>query len=100
MDRYKVIIYPAAKRDWEDIIDYLNNLSAEVAFRYYDMMVEKIAGLAQMPERFPCVRNNPLKAKGYRCMPVDNYLVFYVVKETTVQIRRIIYGKRNYEWLL
>jgi len=26
--------------------------------------------------------------------------VFYVVKGDTVQIRRILYGKRNYEWLL
>jgi len=30
----------------------------------------------------------------------ESYIVFFVIKSDTVQIRRIIYGKRNYEWLL
>jgi addiction module toxin, RelE/StbE family len=100
MDIYKVKIYPAAKRDLKELIIYLNTLSADAALRYYDLLVEKITSVAQMPERCPYVRNNPLKAKGYRCLVVENYLVFYVVKGDTVQIRRILYGKRNYEWLL
>ena len=100
MDGYKVKIYPAAKRDFIDIINYLNTLSADAALRYYDLLAEKIASLAQMPERCPYVRNIPLKAKGYRCLVVESYLVFYVVKGDTVQVRRIVYGKRNYEWLL
>jgi addiction module RelE/StbE family toxin len=100
MDIYKVKIYPAAKRDLKDLINYLNTLSADAALRYYDLIVEKIGSLSQMPERCPYVRNNPLKVKGYRCLVVESYLVFYVVKGDTVQIRRILYGKRNYEWLL
>ena len=100
MDGYKVKIYPAAKRDFMDVVNYLNTLSADAALRYYDLLIEKIGSLSQMPERCPYVRNNPLKAKGYRCLAVESYLVFYVVKEDTVQIRRILYGKRNYEWLL
>jgi len=100
MDSYKVKIYPAAKRDFMDVVNYLNTLSAEAALRYYDLLVQKIGSLSQMPERCPYVRNNPLKAKGYRCLVVESYLVFYVVKGDTVQIRRILYGKRNYEWLL
>lgn len=100
MDSYKVKIYPAAKRDLKDLISYLNTLSADAALRYYDLIVEEIGSLSQMPERCPYVRNNPLKAKGYRCLVVGSYLVFYVVKGDTVQIRRILYGKRNYEWLL
>jgi len=100
MDGYRVKIFPAAKRDLIDIINYLNTLSADAALRYYDLLTEKIGSLAQMPERCPYLRNNPLKAKGYRCLVVENYLVFYVVKGDTVQIRRILYGQRNYEWLL
>jgi len=100
MDSYKVKIYPAAKRDFMDVVNYFNTLSAEAALRYYDLLVEKIGSLSLMPERCPYVRNNPLKAKGYRCLVVESYLVFYVVKGDTVQIRRILYGKRNYEWLL
>jgi len=100
MDGYKVIIFPAAKRDFMDIINYLNTLSADAALRYFDLLSDKIGSLAQMPERCPHLRNNPLKAKGYRCLVVESYLVLYVMKGGTVQIRRILYGKRNYEWLL
>lgn len=100
MEGYKVKIYPAAKHDFIDIINYLNTLSADAALRYYDLLTQKIGSLSEMPERCPYVRNIPLKAKGYRCLVVESYLVFYVVKCDTVQIRRILYGKRNYEWLL
>lgn len=100
MDAYNVKIFPSAKRDLVDTIDYLNTLSADAALRYYDLLAEKIGSLAHMPERCPHLRNTALKAKGYRCLVVENYLVFYVVKGDTVQIRRILYGQRNYEWLL
>lgn len=60
----------------------------------------KIGSLVEMPERCPFVRDVVLKAKGYRYLIVENYLVFFVTKDDTVQVRRIIYGKRNYEWLL
>ena len=41
-----------------------------------------------------------LSAHGYRVLVVEKYLVFYKVVNDTVQIHRIIYGKRNYKALL
>lgn len=100
MGKYKIRIYSDAKRDLKDIISYLNTLSPQAAIKYYDLIVEKISDLAEVPERCSFVRDVALKAKGYRYLIVENYLVFFVVKADTVQIRRIIYDKRNYEWLL
>ncbi|MHB8124724.1 MAG: type II toxin-antitoxin system RelE/ParE family toxin [Desulfitobacteriaceae bacterium] len=100
MGKYKIRIYSYAKMDLKDIVSYLNTLSSQAALRYYDLIVEKIGSLAEMPERCPFVRDVVLKAKGYRYLIVENYLVFFVIKADTVQIRRIIYNKRNYEWLL
>lgn len=100
MDTYNIKIYPTAKRDLEEIISYLNTLSSKAALRYYDLIIKEIGSLSQMPARCPYIRNTTLKAKGYRILVVENYLVFFVGKEDTVQIRRILYGKRNYEWLL
>ena len=51
MDVYKVKIYPAAKRDLQQIVDYLNTLSAQAALRYYDLLVEQISSLSHMPFR-------------------------------------------------
>ena len=99
MGKYKVKIYPAAQMDLNDIVSYLNTLSPQAAIRYYDLLVEKIGSLVEMPERCPFVRNIALKAKGYRYLIVENYLVFFVVKGDMVQIRRILYNKRQYKGL-
>lgn len=100
MGKYNINIYSHAKTDLKEIISYLNTLSPQAAIRYYDLIVEKIGSLCEMPERCPFVRDVALKAKGYRYLIAENYIVFFVIKPDTVQIRRIIYGKRNYEWLL
>ena len=100
MEQYKVIIYPAAKQDLLEVIDYLNTLSPETALRYYDLLTKEIAGLSQMPGRCPMPRDPALAAKGYRFLTVKNYLVFYVISGDTVQIRRILYGRRDYQHLL
>ncbi len=100
MERYKVKIYPSAQQDLRDIVDYLNTLSPSAALRYYDKLTEEIASLSTMPERCPRPRDLALAAKGYRYLIVENYLIFYVVSEGTVQIRRILYGRRDYRALL
>jgi addiction module toxin, relE/stbE family len=100
MDVYKVKIYPTAKKDLQEIIDYLNTLSQQAALRYYDLLITEIESLSQMPFRYPKPRDIALAAKGYRYLIVESYLVFYVVAGDTVQIRRILYVKRNYRSIL
>jgi toxin ParE1/3/4 len=100
MGKYKIRIYSHAKMDLKDIISYLNTLSPQAAVRYYDLLIEKIGSLSEMPERCPFGRDVVLRAKGYRYLIVEGYVVFFVIKPDIVQIRRIVYGKRNYEWLL
>lgn len=100
MENYKIKIFPRAKQDMEEVIDYLNTLSPDVALKYYDLLVEEIAGLSQMPERCPRPKDLALAARGYRYLIVKNYLVFYVIAGDTVQIRRILYARRNYTGLL
>ena len=100
MENYKIKIFPRAKQDMEEVIDYLNTLSPDVALKYYDLLVEEIAGLSQMPERCPRPKDLALAARGDRYLIVKNYLVFYVIAGDTVQIRRILYARRNYKGLL
>lgn len=100
MEKYKLVVTPSAKQDLAEIIDYINELSPEAAIKQYDDIVEKIGSLSQMPLRCPSIKNTVLKAKGYRILVVNNYLVFFVINEKTVEIRRILYGRRQYEFLL
>lgn len=100
MEHYKIKIFTSAQQDLRDIVSYLNTLSPETATRYYDLMVREISNLDQFPERCPHPRDLALKAKGYRYLLVKNYYVFYIIKGDTVQIRRILYARRDYRNLL
>ena len=100
MEAYKIRIYPSAQRDLQEIAEYLNTLSKDVALRYYDLIVSEIASLQTMPMRYPHPRDLSLAARGYRYLSVKNYLVFYIVSGDTVQIHRILYARRDYSRLL
>ena len=100
MEKYKLLIFPSAKQDLLDIVDYVNELSPDAAIKLYDEIVEKIGSLLQMPLRCPLIKNPALKAKGYRVLVLNNYMVFFIVREKPVEIRRILYGRRQYEFLL
>jgi len=100
MEQYSVTIFPTAQNDLKDIVDYLNTLSPAAALRYYDLIVETVGTLRTMPERCPLARDTQLRLRGYRLLHVENYIVFYVVSKNIVEIRRILYAKRQYDELL
>jgi addiction module RelE/StbE family toxin len=100
MERYEIKILRAAQDDLNEIVDYLNTLSPQAALTYYDLIVDGIMSLTEMPERCPRVRDERLRLRGYRFLVVKNYMVFFVILGNIVQIRRILYGKRQYGDLL
>lgn len=100
MKNYRIKIYPAAEKDLQDIIAYLSTFSYDAALRYYDKIIAEISYLSEMPFRCPVPRDFSLAARGYRYLIVKDYLVFYVVEDSVVQIRRVLYGRRDYTKLL
>ncbi len=91
---------PAARRDLLDILDYIQRDSPAAAARFVDLIDERLALLARFPEMGRQAKDERLARFGYRVLVAEEYLVFYVVKERTVEIRRIIHGRRRYEFLL
>jgi toxin ParE1/3/4 len=100
MEKYKLRLFPIAKQDLQDIVDYVNEQSSDEAFKLYDEIIENIGLLSQLPLRCPLVKSTVLRAKGYRVLLVQSFLVFYIVNAETVEIRRILHGKRQYDFLL
>ncbi len=100
MEQYSIRIYKKAQEDLEEIVRYLNQFHAETALKYYDLIIEKIGSLSSLPERCALVRDDSLKLKQYRCLIVDNYVVFFVIRGMNVQVRRILYNRRQYLDLL
>jgi len=52
------------------------------------------------PECSAIPKDERLQKQGYRMLIIGNYLVFYVIEEGVVEIRRIIHGSRKYSFLL
>jgi len=94
--KYSVLIYPLAEQDLDEILIYIKELSLKAANTFIDKLSQKLDKLKEYPEMYPLVKDERLSEEGYRIFPVENHLVFYVVKKKIVQIRRIIFGKRNY----
>jgi plasmid stabilization system protein ParE len=97
MEQYKIRIYKKAQGDLEEIVVYLNKFYSETAIKYYDLIISEITKLSTNPKRCALVREEVLRRKGYRYLIVVNYIVFFVVIDGTIQIRRILYNKQQYK---
>ena len=83
----------------DNIFDYItrDNPSAAVSLlKKFDDSIH----LALNPELGVVPKDDRLKKLGYRILIIGKYLVFYVKKANTIQIRRIIHGARQYSFLL
>ncbi len=92
MKSYKVKMLSSARNDLAEIIEYLSDFSGDVALNQYDMIIDKINSLKTFPFKYEEYRSNSSYFK-YRRLVVNNYLVFYVVLDDTVEIHRIVHAK-------
>lgn len=100
--KYKLRYLELAQSDLLDIISYISNqLSApQAATNLLNKLDKEISRLERFPLSGHPYTNKQKLNEEYRMLVVENYLVFYVVYDNIVEIRRIIYGRRNYENLL
>jgi toxin ParE1/3/4 len=101
MAKYRVDVSEPAESDLGDIIRYIaSQLSVPLtALHLMELLEEAMAGLSDMPQRYPFVADERLAQMGYRKLPVKNYIVFFSIDEKSkvVDIERILYGRRD--WL-
>ena len=97
---YQIRYLPIAEDDLEDIFDYILKDNPSAAAGLLKTFDRAISQLSQNPELGMVPKDQRLKRLGYRILIVGKYLVFYVVKSKTVQIRRIIHGARRYDFLI
>jgi plasmid stabilization system protein ParE len=89
-----------AQRDLVEILEYIKRDRPGAASGLMDKFDKSIGNLAANPELGIIPKDERLKRLGYWVLVVDKYLVFYVLKPKTVQIRRVIHGARRYSYLL
>ena len=93
-----------AKAELRSIYKYIHDvlLEPQTALAQIKRIKQATDALDQFPFRYRIYDQEPWRSMGFRILPVDNYLVFYVPDESrnVVEIIHIIYGGRNIKALL
>lgn len=101
-NKFTLKIFPLARIDMEQIFAYISSelCNPSAAVNQIDAFESAFENLCGFPESCPFVDNEYVKDKTLRKLVVNNYLVFYRVKESEIQIIRVLYGMRDFENLL
>ena len=98
--KYNIRYLRTAECDLYGIFDYIIRDNPTAAAALLEKIDHSTALLSSNPYMGVTPKDVRLKNKGYRILVVEKYLVFYIVKSKTIQIRRIIHGARKYNSLL
>ncbi len=96
---WNVTYTAGARRDLRNLYEYIATdlCSPDTAADQAGRIMKEIRSLDEMPMRYRLYDEEPWHSQGLRFFPVDNYLVFYLPRESdnTVYIVRIMYGGRD-----
>lgn len=100
--KYKLQILPLFEEDLNEIIDYitftLKNPTA--ANNLVDTVEEAIYNRLPNPKSFEPFQSAKEREHSYYKIRVKNFTIFYVVIDDIMEIRRIIYNRRDIANLL
>lgn len=99
MRKYIVEITNEALADMEELYNHIAYvlLAPENAIEQYKRIADDILKLDVFPERFRIMDTGPEHSKGIRRMPVDNFSVFYIVKNDKVIVTNVLYNASDIE---
>ena len=99
MKQLRLVYLPAAQRDLIEAFEYVRKDSPAAAAAWLQRVDKALGRLAAFPRSGAIPRDRRLAARGYRIVVVDEHLAFYVVLPQTVEVRRIVHGRRRYDFL-
>ncbi|MEL7564924.1 MAG: type II toxin-antitoxin system RelE/ParE family toxin [Dehalobacterium sp.] len=94
MKQYKIQITDMALSDMEEIYNYIaEKLPApEAAMEQYNRIADAIEALDTFPERVKLMETEEERVLGLRQMPVDNFSVFFHIREERVIVTNVLYS--------
>lgn len=102
MKKYNIEYSKESKQDLIEIKKYIkyNLQEPEVAQKLISKIRKEINTLKKNPEIYTIIDEDIIKKLEIRKLIIDNYIVFYRIKNNNIQIVRIMYGRRNWINLL
>lgn len=102
MKKYNIEYSKESKQDLIGIKQYIkyNLQEPEIAQKLITKIRTQIDSLKYSPEIYAIIDDDIIKKLEIRKLIVDNYIVFFRIKNDSIQIVRIMYGRRNWINLL
>jgi len=88
----KFIVAPQANRDLLEILEHIATDNPVAAGETVLSLEKRFHLLGNQPE---LGRLRPSLGKNTRSFPVKNYVIFYRIIPTGIEISRVLHGKRN-----
>ena len=87
---------------FNSILNYfVHNLKNRIAAEnFYDEVIKEIEKRSKNPEGFEKYISTKKRKNTYYRIYVKNYTIFYIVKENFMEVRRILYSRRNFDKLV
>ena len=94
MIEYDVNITDEALEDMESIYQYIayDLLSPETALGQYERIAAKVLKLEILANRYQIIDSEPWLSLGLRRLSVDNFSIFYVIRESSVYVTDVLYN--------
>ncbi len=99
--KYKVVVSERAKRMLGTHMRFLAQVNKAAAASKKKQIINELASLSEMPQRFPAVDRGDTIPNRYRKMYIESwYLAVYHISEDTVFVDYILDCRQDYEWLI
>ncbi len=102
MNNYNVEYSKEAKQDLIEIKQYIkyNLQEPKIAQKLILKIRKEINALKDNPEIYTIIDDDMIRKLEIRKLIVDNYIIFYRIKNNSIQVVRVMYGRRNWINLL
>ena len=87
---------------FNSILNYLvNTLNNRIAAEnFYNEVIRELEVRSYNPTSYEKYISNTKRKNTYYRIYVKNYTIFYTVKDNTMEVRRILYARRNFDELV
>ena len=99
---FKLTFLPLFEEDLLEVTDYITSTlqNPSAAHRLVDDIELAIVKRLEMPLSFSPYHSSKIRNHPYYRTNVRNFSIFYVVIDDTVEVRRLLYSKRNIDELI
>jgi plasmid stabilization system protein ParE len=97
MESYHLRYLPLFEQDLAETLNYLAQRlhNPQAAKRLLDDTAEAILKRLENPLSIPPYESARTRKRPYRAIHIRNFIVFYVVIDNVMEVRRFVYGRRD-----